>query len=362
MRQCGAYVAIETGLVNPHSQEISAEIIDCDNEGRQGDARVLAARVVWASAAGKRLIKCGQAEGRGVPKISTDHPAGEALRRLMRRTMKALSQDLDLARSDRSVHPARRRLKLARSLLRLIKPALGSAVFEQENQTLRDAAQALASLRHTEAMSEAIAKLRAMARDKDSDEAVFAALETAAHDLRQDVVSPEEIGGRIEEALDRVEELRSRIADWTLPKRDIALFVEGLRACFAKARHLLRDGLAKKETPLLHEARKSVIHHLHHVELLTPLWPKLFKVWAAELQELREDLGDLNDLDDLSAEFDRPESPFARIEWKERALELIDLRRKAILTRIDNETGHLFAEEPKNFAARIDALWRHLAV
>jgi hypothetical protein len=41
---------------------------------------------------------------------------------------------------------------------------------------------------------------------------------------------------------------------------------------------------------------------------------------------------------------------------------LIDRRRKAILSRIDNETGHLFAEEPKNFAARIDALWRHLAV
>jgi CHAD domain-containing protein len=305
-------------------------------------------------------MRYGEAQGRGVPKISTDHPAGEALRRLMRRTMKALSRDLDLARSGRSVHPARRRLKLARSLLRLMKPALGSAAFEQENQALRDAAQALASLRRTEAMSEAIAKLRAVARDKASDEAVFAALETAAHDLRQDVVSPDEVAKRIEEAFTRVEELRGRIADWPLPKREIALFVEGLRACFAKARRLLRDGLDKKETPLLHEARKSVIHHLHHVELLTPLWPRLFKVWAAELQELREDLGDLNDLDDLSAEFDRPESPFARIEHKGRALELIDLRRNAILTRIDNETGHLFAEEPKNFAARIDALWRHL--
>ena len=110
----------------------------------------------------------------------------------------------------------------------------------------------------------------------------------------------------------------------------------------------------------MHEARKSVIHHLHHVELLSPLWPKLFKVWAAELQELREDLGDLNDLDDLSAELDRPESPFAGIAYKERAHALIERRRNAILTRIDNETGHLFAEEPKNFAARIDALWRHL--
>jgi CHAD domain-containing protein len=296
-----------------------------------------------------------------VPKISTDHPAGEALRRLMRRIMRALSQDLDLARSGKTVHPARRRLKLARSLLRLMKPALGPQSFQQENEALRDASQALAGLRRTEAMSEAIAKLRTDAKEHGTpDDALLSELETAAHNLRQDVVSPEELIRRIAEAALRVEEMRGRIADWTLPKRDIALFVDGLRSCFAKARRLLRDGLDRKETPLLHEARKSVIHHLHHVELLSPLWPKLFKVWATELQELREDLGDLNDLDDLTAELDRPESPFAGIPHKESARALIDRRRNAILTRIDKETGHLFAEEPKNFAARIDALWRHL--
>jgi CHAD domain-containing protein len=354
-------------LVNPHSQEISVEIIDCDNEPRQGAAGLFPPKVDpdpngFPAFGGKRPqeTKLGAVQGKDVPKSSTDHPAGEALRRLMRRTIRALSQDLDSAKSGKTVHPARRRLKLARSLLRLMKPALGAAAFQEENEALRDAAQALAGLRRTEAMSEAIAKLKTDAKDHGSDAVVFAELERAAHDLRQDVVSPDEVTDRIQEAAGRIEALRSRIAEWSLPKRDITLFVDGLRACFAKARHLLRDGLERKEMPLLHEARKSVIHHLHHVELLTPLWPKLFKVWAAELKELREDLGDLNDLDDLSAEFDRAESPFAAIEHKARALALIDRRRHGILTRIDNETGHLFAEEPKNFAARIDALWRHL--
>jgi CHAD domain-containing protein len=296
-----------------------------------------------------------------VPKISEDHPAGEALRRVMRKTLRALAHDLEQASSGKTVHPARRRLKFARSLLRLMKPALGSASFQEENQTLRDAAQALASLRHTEAMIEAIAKLKADAKDGAPDEAVYAALEAAARNHRDDVVSPEETGRRIEAAFARIEEVRGRISSWTLPKRDISLFVEGMRLCFAKARRLLSEGLQRQEMPLLHEARKSVIHHLHHVELLTPLWPKLFKVWTGELQLLREDLGDLNDLDDLSAEFDRPESPFASIGPMARAIELIDRRRKSILARIAGETGHLFAEQPKNFAARIDALWRHLA-
>jgi CHAD domain-containing protein len=296
-----------------------------------------------------------------VPKISEDHPAGEALRRLMRKTMRSLAQDLENARSGKTVHPARRRLKFARSLLRLMKPALGIAAFQVENEALRDAAQALAGLRRTEAMIEAIAKLKTDTKDAKADEAVFAALEAAAHNLREDVVSPEETGQRIEEAFARIDALRDRIASWTLPKRDISLFVEGMRVCFSKARRLLRDGLERKEMPLLHEARKSVIHHLHHIELLSPLWPKLFKVWTGELQMLREDLGDLNDLDDLAAEFDRPDSPFASIDLKDRAIELMDRRRKSILARIASETGHLFAEEPKNFAARMDALWRHLA-
>jgi CHAD domain-containing protein len=372
MRQRGAYVATGIPFVNPPYPRNFSENIDCDKEARQGAAEAPSRQEpapdpdpgLLRFLAGKEaphIGLLGQVEGTSVPKISTDHPAGEALRRLMRRTVRSLSQDLDEAKSGKTVHPARRRLKFARSLLRLMKPALGAVTFQIENQVLRDAAQALAGLRRTEAMSEAIAKLKAEVKDGASDKAVFAELEAAAHDLRRDVVSPDEVAHRIAEAASRVEELRGRIAEWTLPKRDVALFVDGLRACFAKARHLLRDGLDRKEMPLLHEARKSVIHHLHHVELLSPLWPKLFKVWAVELQELREDLGDLNDLDDLSAEFDRPDSPFAAIAHKDRALELIDHRRRAILTRIDNETGHLFAEEPKNFAARIDALWRHLA-
>jgi len=296
-----------------------------------------------------------------VPKISQDHPAGEALRRVMRKTLRALAHDLELARSGKTVHPARRRLKFARSLLRLMKPALGPDSFQQENEALRDAAQVLASLRHTEAMIEAIAKLKADAKDAAPDEHIYAALEAAARNLRQDAVRPEETGRHVEDAFARIEDVRGRIASWTLPKRDVSLFVQGMNVCFSKARRLLSEGLERKEMPLLHEARKSVIHHLHHIELLSPLWPKLFKVWTDELQKLREDLGDLNDLDDLSAELERPDSPFASIEAMARAVELIDRRRKSILARIASETGHLFAEQPKNFAARMDALWRHLA-
>ena len=72
-----------------------------------------------------------------------------------------------------------------------------------------------------------------------------------------------------------------------------------MEASYARAQKKLRQGLDKGEVTLLHEARKSIIHHYHHLDLLKPVWPKLLDVWLAELRDLREALGDVNDLDEL---------------------------------------------------------------
>jgi CHAD domain-containing protein len=296
-----------------------------------------------------------------MPSIRMDAPAGEAVRRLMRKTLRSIGRELDNSRGGAGVHAARRKIKLARSLLRLSRKALSADHFDHANRSLRAAAKALAPLRSAEAMGETVAKLRAALKDQKPDEELLAALADAAGRLKRDVVAEADKAARIEVAATEVTKLRKAIAQWTLPKSDVSLFVAGMRAAYARARRLLRQGLASGDIALIHEARKSVIHHLHHIETLAPLWPKLFKVWTAELQTLREALGDLNDLDELEAEIDRPDGAFAALSGKSEARRLIALRRKAILAAISDETGHLFAEQPKNFASRMLALWEHMA-
>jgi CHAD domain-containing protein len=95
-----------------------------------------------------------------------------------------------------------------------------------------------------------------------------------------------------------IEKVRAAVNDWSLPKRDIAPFTRGLRDAYGTARRKLRTGLAANDITRLHEARKSVIHHLHHVEILAPLWPEMARARGAALTGLREALGDLNDLED----------------------------------------------------------------
>lgn len=292
--------------------------------------------------------------------IRMNAPAGEAVRRLMRKTVRAIANELDKSRSGASVHAARRKIKLARSLLRLVRRALSAEQFEEANRALRAAALVLAPLRSAEAMGESVEKLRAATKE-ETPEGIFEMLATAARQMKREAITETDKMARIDEASREIAAVRKAIAHWPLPRRDVAPFVAGMRDAYARARKLLRQGLASGDITLLHEARKSVIHHLHHIEVLRPLWPKLFKVWAAELQTLREALGDLNDLDELAAELERDGGAFTGLPVREEAGHLIILRRKAIIAAIGDETGHLFAERPKSFASRIEALWKHMA-
>jgi CHAD domain-containing protein len=290
-----------------------------------------------------------------VSSIRKDLPAGEALCRHMRKALKTLSEDLAAAREGGGVHAARKRLKLSRSLLRMMEPALGKEVFAREDGCLKQASHALAGLRRNEAMLEAVGKLDA--GRSAATAAVLEALSRAIRDMQAESADAGSLPERIAAALEQIESLRSRLADWPLPKRDIRFFVAGMRSSYARARKKLSEGLESGEVTLLHEARKSIIHHYHHLDLLKPVWPKLLVVWLAELQDLREALGDLNDLDELEGLLAQGTLALPDKVTEEAALKLINARRESLIGKIGRDTGHLFAERPNSFAARMAALW-----
>lgn len=285
--------------------------------------------------------------------LRKDLSAGQELRRQLRKALSALCADLSAAAEGSGAHIARKRLKLSRGLLRMMRPAIGEEVFRREDDTLRQVSHALAPLRHKEAMGEAIRKL---ASSEGVEAAVIQALADAIERLELSeatATNPD----RIAAALVDIEGLRARTADWPLPKRDIRMFAVGMQECYARARKRLREGLATGEVTLLHDARKSIIHHYHHLDLLKPLWPKLLAVWQAELHQLREALGDLNDLDELDGLLARGGITLADPSITEAASRLIGARREHLTAEIGKDSGHLFAESPRCFGARMTALW-----
>jgi CHAD domain-containing protein len=263
-----------------------------------------------------------------------------------------LARELAAAENGAGAHAIRKRLKFLRSLLRLLRPAIGEEAFRAANAHLRAAAMHLARKRQGEAMLEAVGKLRKQA---DGASQLIAELEAAARDHANQAEEAHAEG--LSAARDEIAAVRALIGSWMLPKRDRRFFLDGLERCYARGRRLLRSSLASGDTLALHEARKSVIHHLHHLEILEPVWPRMIKAWCEELGRLRESLGDLNDLEDLEAQLFKPESAFGRIEAKEAARQLIAAKRVRLLERIHKRSEQLFAERPRALARRMDELW-----
>ena len=237
-------------------------------------------------------------------------------------------------------------------MLRFIRPSIGDSAFQAANAHLKTAAMELAFKRHGEAMLEAIAKLR---EQLDEPSPVIAELEAAAgaHASNTEATHAEGLAAARQE----IEAVRALVGGWMLPKRDIGFFLEGFRRCYARARKLIAEGLETGNTQTLHEARKSVIHHLHHLEILEPIWPRMFKVWCDELGRLRESLGDLNDLEELEKLMADPESAFGRIASADAARQLIHTRRKRLIDRIRKRGEQLFAERPGSLSRRLGLLW-----
>src|SRR5262249_2675480 len=81
-------------------------------------------------------LKRGEAGTRGVRRL---------LRKELGKALEALQGADPLP--DEAVHAARKALKRARALLRLLRDALGSRVYRRENARLRDAARPLTAVR-----------------------------------------------------------------------------------------------------------------------------------------------------------------------------------------------------------------------
>ncbi|MBI2717276.1 MAG: CHAD domain-containing protein [Rhizobiales bacterium] len=289
--------------------------------------------------------------------IRADRPAGEAIRALARKTLTGLAHDLATAEAGGEVHGARKRLKFLRGLIRLVAPCLGKKTVAEANGLLRAAADALAGPRRAAALQETVAKLL---RDDPALAPALSELANLAAAAHRDDAAPAAVREACALALANAEKLRAQLGRWPLARRDIGLFLEGLGDTYGRARRKLRKAFAAEDLVLLHEARKSVIHHLHQLQMLKPLWPDLIKVWTAELLDLREDLGDLNDLEELRRLAEADPGGFTTPAYRDQTLAAIAGRRRKLLRQAAARHRHLFAEKPTALTRRIGAMWQPL--
>jgi len=288
---------------------------------------------------------------RGKAGVRPDVRVGEALAGAARDILHEARDALDdRARPDAAaVHQYRKDMKRWRAMLRLLAPFLGPDGEGLQRQA-RDLARELAPARDAQAALDALADLGKA--EPGLPAAVTKALRGRIEKLRANETTALDDGVRqkLGGALDAAELAAEH---WPVDRVGVAELAAALAAGYRRARKAVPPDFSAASAEKLHDLRKRVIVHRYQIELVAPLWPRMTKAWIAEAQRLRERLGhhhDLGVLDGLTA----AGRPLAR--WRARLKPAIAARQATHVAAAAKIAARLFAEKPRAFRKRLEAL------
>jgi CHAD domain-containing protein len=257
----------------------------------------------------------------------------------------------DAGRSDAAaVHDYRKAMKRWRAFLRLIEPFLGVEGYQLRVEA-RELARELAGARDVQAALDALSDLEAA--DPGLSAASLATIrgriEETGRAAETTTLTPE-MRTRLRAALDGA--VRTA-ASWRLGRVGFPDIAGELAFGYRRARRAIPTAWSEVEAKELHELRQRVVEHRYQMEIVEPVWPRMVKLWVNEAQRLRERLGSHQDLVVLAG-LTAPQRPLAR--WRSGLVPLIDQRKARHAAAARRLAGRLFAETPKAFRRRLEAL------
>lgn len=250
-----------------------------------------------------------------------------------------------------AVHEVRRRCKKLRAALRLARPAIGRR-FKRENAVFRDIGRSISQLRDAQAVVEAAASLRQRFADEVPG-AIFDRADSEMLSRRDAAATPEELRSALDCATDQLRPALDRLEKLPIRGRSFAILSGGLQQTYRDCRRAMRTAHEEPSVEALHEWRKRIKDHRYHVAMLRSIWPETMTPRQEQLHRLSDLLGADHDLATLSAIL-QAEGLGLDLDT---LMPLIGRRRAELIEEAWPLGARLFAERPKRFARRIEALW-----
>jgi CHAD domain-containing protein len=293
--------------------------------------------------------------------LDPDRERGEALRAVALSILDEAQSALSAADRDRStaIHDFRKEMKRWRALLRLMSAFLGD------------------DCRHLRKAAGDLARSFTAARDIQSAIMILPVLAKAAPDAAETLSTRsfntikerlEGIRGRSEQiTLDSrkfqllsnyIATASERVNEWQLDDISFGALAGELAKTYRRGRRAMPADWTSASPEDLHEFRRRVIEHRYQMELLVPAWPRLARLWIDEAQRLRTRLGNFQDLVVLKRLME-PHQPLSH--WRARLTPLVEARQASYVKGAARIARRLFAESPKAFGRRIEALWESQA-
>ncbi|MFL5871321.1 MAG: CHAD domain-containing protein [Solirubrobacterales bacterium] len=322
---------------------------------REGKLAAGAATVAAAAVAARRLrdgSKDDGADRRLRYRLRPEGPVGREVRRV---ASGRIDHAVELLRDPGAepatvVHEARKDMKKLRSALRLVRPVVGDAVYDRENERFRDAARALSEARDAKVLSETVDGLAERFAD-DPPPGGWGSVHRA--------LTPGEDGSDLGElrrtAADRIEAGRREIEILSLPGTPDDVLRPGVERTYERGRRRLREATAETTDECQHELRKRVKDLWYQLRLLRDASRDLVEPLEDQADELSDLLGDDHDLAVLRARLDDADSLSGA--QRRHLARLIAGRRSKLQRKALACAERLYARKPKEFARRVTEPW-----
>ena len=283
----------------------------------------------------------------------------QGLQRILREQIAKALESLDGTKlSDETVHSARKELKKARATLRLLRDALGDAVYRRENAALRDAARPLSEVRDAKVVLDTLDML--VERYGTSARALKLgglrrALRWEYVDTRRRILQHPAALKPQRDALRRICE---RSARWPVGHHGWSVIGAALKRVYREGRKAFATSQADPSPENLHEWRKQVKYLWYQLQVLEPLRSGAIGKRANQAHKLADYLGDHHDLSVLRTKVTDGADAFRDAASCCTLVALIDrysarLRDKAfVLGR------RVYEKKPRVLAARFRKYWR----
>jgi CHAD domain-containing protein len=261
------------------------------------------------------------------------------------------------AARDEAVHQARKRLKQLRAALRLGRDALDFD-WRSEERRLRAVARPLSQARDARVMVDCLDKLQqAYASELSSStlRGLHAALETRRRSVASAALEHHAALSRAEAA---IAQTQARLEAASALSQAWEALEPGLRRTYRAGRRDMALAVEEPDVERLHAWRKQAKYLRHQLEQLTPAWPATLKPLAAQAKALGDRLGDDHDLAVLACLLRTGCREALPAPERRLVLALIAERRAGLQQEAFRLGRALYAERPRDFAARLGAHWK----
>lgn len=167
--------------------------------------------------------------------------------------------------SDKQIHRARKQLKRARANLRLLRDAIGKAVYTRENVVLRDAARPLSGVRDA-AVLRATADTMINAARRGPRRRLLLKVRQALEQARREARAELRVMKPTRESVACLIAAAARMRKWRIYQSDRASVRSGLQRIYRRGRESLAIACVDPTIENLHEWRKQVKYLGHSME------------------------------------------------------------------------------------------------